>query len=126
MVNSKRLRSAGPIDPDHGRLSSGAHVGSHMAPEDIPGAVVHREDHQRGRNWREYWWYVDEHLAPESHHGGPGHVCWLHDMADIRNHRHHGLIGALIRATSRRLPSERQRGQPDGMGSMPSCASAQR
>lgn len=27
---------------------------------------------------------------------GPGQVCFLHDMADIRNHRHHGLIGALI------------------------------
>ncbi len=77
-------------------ITSGPHIGSHMGAEETPGAVVHREDHQRGRNWREYWWYADEQLAPASWQNGPGQVCWLHDMADIRNHRHHGLIGALI------------------------------
>lgn len=73
----------------------GGHAGMHMTDAGIPGAVVHRTDHDR-RNWREYWWYADEHLAPESCKDGPGQVCFLHDMADIRNHRHHGLIGALI------------------------------
>jgi len=73
----------------------GGHVGVHMAEAEIPGAVVHRTDHDR-RNWREYWWFADEHLAPASYQDGPGQVCFLHDMADIRNHRHHGLIGALV------------------------------
>lgn len=39
-------------------------------------------------NWWEYWWYADPDLA--------GHVCHLQDMADVRNHRHHGLVGALV------------------------------
>ncbi|MDB5688558.1 MAG: hypothetical protein JWL91_434, partial [Sphingomonas bacterium] len=71
------------------------HAGLHTADVEIPGAVVHRGDHQ-GRNWREYWWYADEALAPDTCAEGAGQVCFLHDMADIRNHRHHGLIGALI------------------------------
>lgn len=72
------------------------HTGSHLGEQEIPGAVIHRGDHSGRRNWREYWWYADEQLAPASHADGPGQVCYLHDMADIRNHRHHGLIGALI------------------------------
>ena len=47
-------------------------------------------------NWTELWWYVDEALAPASHADGPGQTCVLYDMADIRNHRHHGLIGSLV------------------------------
>ncbi|MFV0259241.1 MAG: multicopper oxidase domain-containing protein [Acidimicrobiales bacterium] len=48
-------------------------------------------------NWREYWWYADEALAPEHHASGdPGQVCYLQDLADLRNHRHHGLFGALV------------------------------
>jgi hypothetical protein len=47
-------------------------------------------------NWREYWWYADEALAPADHADGPGQVCYLQDMADVRNHRHHGLVGALV------------------------------
>lgn len=58
--------------------------------------VVQRQGHHDGVNWREYWWYADEKLAPDSCEQGPGSVCYLHDMADIRNHRHHGLIGAVI------------------------------
>lgn len=63
------------------------------------GGVVLRDDHGAGHrdaNWRDYWWYVDDALAPASHVDGPGEVCYLHDMGDIRNHRHHGLIGALV------------------------------
>ena len=61
------------------------------------GQVVHRADHHGDQpNWSESWWYADERLAPESHAGGPGQVCYLQDMADVRNHRHHGLVGALV------------------------------
>ncbi|WP_067500090.1 multicopper oxidase domain-containing protein [Actinoplanes sp. TFC3] len=54
-----------------------------------------RHDHDEN-NWREYWWYADEDLAPGSYQEGPGQVCYLQDLADVRNHRHHGLIGALV------------------------------
>ncbi|WP_336650377.1 multicopper oxidase domain-containing protein [Kocuria rosea] len=74
--------------------------------EAAAGAVVHRTDHgigHRDPNWRDYWWYVDDLLAPpldrkpdESTSPRPGQVCYLFDMADIRNHRHHGLIGAVV------------------------------
>ncbi len=62
------------------------------------GDVVWRDDHggHNDVNWREYWWYADEALAPASHTDGPGQVCYLQDMADVRNHRHHGLVGALV------------------------------
>ena len=67
---------------------------------DPAAAVTHRTDHaigHRAPNWREYWWYVDDKLAPA---GGvtprPGQACYLFDMGDIRNHRHHGLIGAVV------------------------------
>lgn len=64
------------------------------------GQVVFRSHHGglgRGEtNERTYWWYVDHALGPASHADGPGRVCYLHDLADIRNHRHHGLIGALV------------------------------
>ncbi|HSK58210.1 MAG TPA: hypothetical protein VK935_04075, partial [Actinomycetospora sp.] len=56
------------------------------------GEVVHREGHGHERqNWRDYWWYADPALGGET-----GQVCYLHDMADIRNHRHHGLVGAIV------------------------------
>ena len=64
------------------------------------GHVVFRSHHgglgPTESNERTYWWYVDHELGPASHTGGPGRVCYLHDLADIRNHRHHGLIGALV------------------------------
>ncbi len=74
-----------------------AHVahGGHDGTDD----VAHRTDHgigHRDPNWRDYWWYADEQLAPQSHREGPGQVCYVFDMADIRNHRHHGLIGAIV------------------------------
>jgi manganese oxidase len=77
-------------------LKSNEHMGSHLGGMEIPGAVVHRPEHHGRRNWREYWCYADENLAPASAQDGPGQVCYLYDMADIRNHRHHGLIGAVI------------------------------
>lgn len=79
-----------PLDLDgHGEHGSGHNSRG--------GGVVHRAGHSHERrNWHEYWWYADPALAPERHTDGPGQVCYLHDMADIRNHRHHGLIGAVI------------------------------
>jgi manganese oxidase len=82
------------------QLSFSNHGGSHLAAPmgggEMGSTVIHRIEHHNKRNWREYWWYADEHLAPASHTQGPGQVCYLYDMADIRNHRHHGLIGAVI------------------------------
>ncbi|HWM57418.1 MAG TPA: multicopper oxidase domain-containing protein [Pseudonocardia sp.] len=78
-------------DPE---LDDGGGHGEHEG-----GTVVfrHRPGHPHDEpNWREYWWYADDQLAPASHTDGPGQVCYLHDMADLRNHRHHGLIGALV------------------------------
>ncbi|MFT4164931.1 MAG: multicopper oxidase domain-containing protein [Microlunatus sp.] len=60
------------------------------------GPVVHRRHSRHEVNWREYQWYADEELAPASSADGPGRVCVLKDMGDVRNHRHHGLIGALV------------------------------
>ena len=60
------------------------------------GSVIYRKEHgigHRDPNWREYWWYVDEALLSPD---GTGRVCYLQDMADVRNHRHHGLIGAVV------------------------------
>jgi manganese oxidase len=76
------------------RRSDGDHGIGHVAAE--PNPVILRGDHHSNRNWREYWWYADPALAPAHYKDGCGQVCYLHDMADIRNHRHHGLIGALI------------------------------
>ena len=67
--------------------------------EEHGGGVVERDGHAFGhdrQNWTEYWWYADEALAPASAAGGPGQVCLLEDLADVRNHRHHGLFGALV------------------------------
>ena len=80
-------------DAVHGRVGGDA---------DAPGRVVRRSHggHAHGGggepNWREYWWYADEALAPEHAADGPGRVCHLTDWADVRNHRHHGLVGALV------------------------------
>jgi hypothetical protein len=75
-----------------------AHDAGHGGHE-ATGQVIFRDPASHGHeetNWREYWWYVDEHLAPPSYADGPGQVCGLQDLADVRNHRHHGLIGALV------------------------------
>ncbi|KNX37972.1 hypothetical protein VV01_13715 [Luteipulveratus halotolerans] len=94
------------------RTHDGAHVGRNVdgtvsplrtqsahehEPEDEgAGRVVLGDRHHARENWRELWWYADEQLAPASHADGPGQVCLLHDVADVRNHRHHGLIGAIV------------------------------
>ncbi|WP_305058220.1 multicopper oxidase domain-containing protein [Actinomycetospora soli] len=72
--------------------SPGAHGGHAAEGED---GVARREGHGAAHdraNWVEYWWYADEKLGG----GGEGQVCHLQDMADVRNHRHHGLVGALV------------------------------
>lgn len=93
------------------RGSDGSFVGRNpdqtVAPSRVPeahgehiegaGPMVHRSGHAwHDANWREYQWYADEELAPASSSDGPGRVCVLKDMGDVRNHRHHGLIGALV------------------------------
>ena len=85
-------------NPDTTVASAHRRLHGHMGHSGAEGAgqVVDRMDHHSRRNWREYWWYADPNLAPKKHKDGPGQVCFLHDMADIRNHRHHGLIGALV------------------------------
>jgi hypothetical protein len=72
--------------------------------------VVLRDDHGNHveRNWREYWWYADPLLAPP---GGAGQVCLLQDMADIRNHRHHGLVGALVVLPADHTPQDGHGGE---------------
>lgn len=87
----------------------GAHVGTNRdgtvaaldrgRPGHEGGGPVERNAHPLGHrapNWTEHWWYADEALAPASHLDGPGQVCLLEDLADVRNHRHHGLFGALV------------------------------
>ncbi|MGL5930976.1 MAG: hypothetical protein ACRCY8_18745, partial [Dermatophilaceae bacterium] len=97
------------------RTDDGAYVGRNAdgtvaAPRDATGGhgrgpqghgdggdvIDRRGHHGRDPNWTEYLWYADEALAPASHADGPGTVCHLQDMADVRNHRHHGLVGALV------------------------------
>jgi manganese oxidase len=77
------------------RPKKGAGGAGHAGMAAEGGAVIARSDHNGTRNWREYW-YADPKLAPQEHRDGCGQVCYLNDMADIRNHRHHGLIGAII------------------------------
>ena len=78
------------------RRRPGDHLPGHLGMAQPAQTVIVRNDHHNKRNWREYWWFADPALAPASYQDGCGQVCYLHDMADIRNHRHHGLIGALI------------------------------
>jgi hypothetical protein len=48
-------------------------------------------------NWRVYCWQTDRPPARlGQEYGEPVGPLLLQDMADFRNHRHHGLIGALI------------------------------
>ncbi|WP_176399821.1 hypothetical protein [Novosphingobium sp. B 225] len=90
------------LNPDttvDARRQFGDGHGMHSANADggLGSDVVSRADHSGKRNWREYWWWADPQLAPKSAaDGGMGQVCYLHDLGDIRNHRHHGLIGALV------------------------------
>ncbi len=88
-------------DGTAGSLATGlsGHGGGHG--EHGGNVVFRRPDNDPNpANHREYWWYVDRALGPPSYSdsGGDhiGQVCYLYDMADIRNHRHHGLVGALV------------------------------
>jgi hypothetical protein len=75
---------------DVAEMRDAAHAG-HGGEET---AVVGRPPHtgHGGPNWRTYWWYADPKLVGS----GQGQVCSLQDMGDVRNHRHHGLIGAVV------------------------------
>ena len=95
-VGRNRDGTAGSLaTPDD--LDEHAH-GGNVAFRDAhgaPGAGGHLGG-SGDRNWREYWWYADHDLAPATHTDGPGTVCFLRDLADVRNHQHHGLVGALV------------------------------
>ena len=88
-----------PFDVEGGHEAHGGDEGRgrvvHRGEEEGEGDAGHRHGSD-GQNWTEYWWWCDELLAPASHADGPGSVCYLQDMADVRNHRHHGLVGALV------------------------------
>ncbi|WP_433782589.1 multicopper oxidase domain-containing protein [Actinomycetospora sp. CA-101289] len=91
-VGLNRDSTVPPLLTDGGDEHDAAHA-------DEQGLVAHRPDHAADGdpNWREYWWYADPELARGSHHlQDIGQVCYLQDMADVRNHRHHGLVGALV------------------------------
>jgi manganese oxidase len=82
--------AVGATTPGAGEEETGEATGGVELDPDGDPLVRHRTDRT---NVREYWWYADPKLLE----GSPqGRVCYLHDMADIRNHRHHGLVGALI------------------------------
>jgi hypothetical protein len=73
------------------RSSDGANVGRNPL-QTVPGklkkagcALPHKT----------YHWYADPALAAGPHKD-VGAVVLLQDMADFRNHRHHGLVGALV------------------------------
>jgi manganese oxidase len=73
------------------------------------GATVGMNDDQRvapGQK-KTYTWYAD-HLGPSL----------LQDMADLRNHRHHGLIGALVVEPVGSIPLA----VPDGASTAPADA----
>ena len=84
---------------DVSEMRDAAHAGH--GGEETP--VVGRPPHtgHGGPNWRTYWWYADPALATN----GTGQVCSLQDMGDIRNHRHHGLIGAIVVLPEGRRPA---------------------
>jgi len=71
------------------RTSDGANVGHNPvqtvdpAPFGIGGAWPGGTEAQRTRT---YLWHADEDVG----------VVLLQDMADFRNHRHHGAVGALV------------------------------
>ncbi|MFD1532790.1 hypothetical protein ACFSCY_25530, partial [Pseudonocardia aurantiaca] len=94
-------RAGDPVGPGGQALPSVPPVLEQQPPRpDAPGALAAEQPddpqfrHRAHRgNVQDYWWYADEKLLEGSPHG---RVCYLHDMADIRNHRHHGLIGAIV------------------------------
>ncbi|MCU0567974.1 MAG: multicopper oxidase domain-containing protein [Oculatellaceae cyanobacterium Prado106] len=55
---------------------------------------------------RTYRWYADQELG----------VVYLQDMADFRNHRHHGLIGALVVEATDATPRQAKTQAPQWHG----------
>jgi manganese oxidase len=84
-----------PVEPDPARRTVSSEVSIHA---DLLTYDVRKHDGASvGRNWRQtvapgerrtMLWYCDPELEP-------GAVL-LQDLADVRNHRHHGLVGALV------------------------------
>jgi hypothetical protein len=64
--------------------SDGANVGHNPVQTALPGKSVR------------YLWYADQELGP----------VLLQDLADFRNHRHHGLVGALVVEAANVIPLE--------------------
>ncbi len=82
--------AVGATTPGAGEKATGEATGAVELDPDGDPLVGHRTDRA---NVRDHWWYADEKLMVGSPYG---RVCYLHDMADIRNHRHHGLVGAVV------------------------------
>ncbi|MFG1610368.1 multicopper oxidase domain-containing protein [Actinoplanes sp. NPDC049265] len=92
----------------------GAYVGNNH-DSTVPSLLVEAAGHHGGAtahddgpNWREYWWFADPRLE--------GQVCYLQDMADVRNHRHHGLVGALVVEPAGVTPVDPQTGREQWTG----------
>lgn len=62
-----------------------------------------------------YTWHA--YRPPGTNAGEPLGPVLLQDMADFRNHRHHGLIGALIVEDENATPFAVEPGQPTATGS---------
>ena len=109
---SARSATRVSLHPSLLRYDVVAHDGAHVGPQPrqhgpaLPGetATAATRSGGRGRRARRPRRSRDRQTGAST--GGtptsccPGRrrrpVCLLHDMADIRNHRHHGLFGALV------------------------------
>jgi hypothetical protein len=60
------------------------------------GATVGNNSHQAAGKGNSITYTWDTYRPPETNAGEPLGAVLLQDMADFRNHRHHGLIAALI------------------------------
>jgi hypothetical protein len=94
------------------RFGDGANVGRNplqTVPGKLkkPGCALPRKT---------YHWYADEALAAPPH-DGVGAVALLQDMADFRNHRHHGLVGALVVEPTAANPTQPESGNEAWHGS---------
>jgi manganese oxidase len=82
-----------PVEPDTDRreISSRVSLHANLLQYDIrssDGSNVGKNPDQTAKpgETKTYRWYADRELG----------VVYLQDMADFRNHRHHGLIGAIV------------------------------
>jgi hypothetical protein len=87
--------------------SDGANVGRNPIQTAAPGATV------------TYTWHAN--MPPPmagvpANHGQPLGPVLLQDMADFRNHRHHGLIGALVVEDADATPLRVEHGQSTSVG----------